>query len=162
MPINPVSAAAGTANKGIVRDLAYACINRFFDVRGARAGIGNGSCCASILLVAPSLIWGADYRFGSSQAHILDPDAVNVGGMFNPQHHAERQAHAAAAGAAYVPHLFVELPPCGGVNGCAAWCGATIPGVNVWYLYPNTGAMTAAHAAGSAAQFAAVDAACPA
>ncbi len=162
MPVNNVAAAAGTANRDIVRELAIACILQFASVRGPGNGVGNGSCCASVKLIAPGLFGVPDYRFGQSQAHLLDADAINAGGLFNPQNHAERQAHAAGTLAGgYVAHLFVELPPCGGVNGCAAWCAATIPAVNVWWLYANTGAMTAAHAGGTAAEFAALNVALP-
>lgn len=152
-----VAAAAGTANYHLVKELANACILQFADIRGRGNGVGNGSCCASVKLAG-----GNDFRFGNSQAHILDPDAVVAGGMFNPQQHAERQAHnAGLLAGGYLPHLFVELPPCPGANGCAVWCAATIPGVTVWWLYPNTGTMVAAHAGGTAAQFAALNAALP-
>ena len=162
MPVNNVAAAAGTANRNIVRELASACIMQFAAVRGPGNGVGNGSCCACVKLLAPGM-WGVpDYRFGQSQAHLLDADAPNAGGLFNPANHAERQAHAAGnLAGGYHPHLFVELPPCGGVNGCAAWCLATIPGVNVWWLYPTTAAMTLAHAGGVAAEFAALNVALP-
>lgn len=162
MPVAHVSAAVGTAHRDIVRELATACILQFQSIRGPGNGVGNGSCCASVRLTAPGP-WGApDYRFGQSQAHLLDADAINVGGLFNPQHHAERQAHAAGnLAGGYVPHLFVELPPCGGHNGCANWCAANITNVNVWYLYANTQAMVAAHSAGNFAQFAALNQALP-
>ncbi len=147
-----VSAAIGNVgNRLIVRDLATACILRFADIRGVGAGVGNASCCASVRLAVAGPN-GPEYRYGSSQAHLLDPNAIVAGGMFNPGNHAERQAHAAAGGP-YGNHLFVELPPCPGINGCAAWCIATIPLVTVWWLYPDTATMTACHAGGTAAEF---------
>ena len=156
-----ISAAIG-ANREIARELAIACIYQFADIRGPGNGVGNGSCCASVKLTAAS-IWGTpDYRFGQSQAHLLDADAVQAGGLFNPEHHAERQAHnAGIIAGGYHPYMFVELPPCPGVNGCAAWCLATIPGVIVWWLYPDTATMTAAHAGGTNAQFLALNTALP-
>lgn len=163
MPINNVAAAAGTANRGIVLELAAACIMQFASVRGPGNGVGNGSCCASVRLLAAG-VWGVpDYRFGQSQAHLLDADAIHAGGLFNQQHHAERQAHnAGVIAGGYLPHLFVELHPCVyAPDPCAAWCLATIPAVNVWWLYANTGAMQLAHAGGTAAEFAALNAALP-
>jgi hypothetical protein len=161
MPIAHVSAAAGTAHRDIVKELANACINYFSGIRGPGNGIGNGSCCATVKLTALEFGLPA-YRYGQSQAHNLDPDAINTGGVFDPQQHAERQAHAAGILAGgYLPHIFVELPPCGGHNGCAAWCGNTVAVANVWYLYPSTAAMTIAHAGGTAAEFGALNTALP-
>lgn len=156
-------AAASTAGmyRDIVRELANACILQFAAIRGPGNGVGNGSCCASVR-VANTPAGLPDYRFGNSQAQYLDADAINAGGMFNAANHAERQAHnAGTLAGGYAPHLFVELPPCGGAYGCAAWCAATIAGVNVWYLYPNSVAMVAAHAGGTAAEFLALNAALP-
>jgi hypothetical protein len=156
----PAHVSAAGLNRPIVRDLAIACIYRFAEIRGVGVGVANGSCCASLLLTAPGP-HGPEYRYGNSQAHLLDPNALVVGGMFNPGQHAERQAHAAAMGAPYGNHLFVELPPCPGLNGCATWANATIPGVQLWYLYPNTGTMTATHAGGTAAEMAYLNAQLP-
>lgn len=162
MPISNVAAAAGTANRDIVRELAQACILYFDEIRGPGNGVGDGSCCAVVRLTAPGLFGLPDYRYGNSQAHLLDADAINFGGLFNPLQHAERQVHAAGTLAGgYLPHLFVELPPCPGVNGCAAWCAASIPGINVWWLYPSTAAMQAAHRGGVRVQSAALNAALP-
>ncbi|HUE91586.1 hypothetical protein [Pseudomonas sp.] len=156
-----ISAAAGL-NRELARELAMSCIYQFADIRGPGNGVGNGSCCASVKLLAATAEGVADYRFGQSQAHLLDADAVQAGGLFNPQHHAERQAHnAGVLAGGYHPYMFVELPPCAGLNGCAAWCLATIPGVTVWWLYPDTPTMNAAHAAGTVAQFTALNIALP-
>ena len=155
-----VAAAAAAGHRAIVRELANACILRFADVRGVGAGLANASCCACVKLAAAAPP-GQQYRYGNSQAHLLDPDAVVAGGMFNPGNHAERQAHAAAGAGMYGNHLFVELPPCPGPLGCAAWAAATIPGINIWWLYPTTAAMTVAHAGGTAAEFLVLNAALP-
>ena len=148
----PHISTAPAGARAHVRDLANACILWFADVRGVGAGVGNASCAACVRLTAggPN---GPEYRYGHSQAHLLDANAIVAGGMFNPGNHAERQAHNAAGAGTYGAHLFVELPPCAGANGCAVWCAATIPGINVWWLYPDTATMTAYHAAGTAAQF---------
>ncbi|MGW8466272.1 hypothetical protein [Pseudomonas sp. CLCA07] len=149
-------------HREIARELAMACIYQFADIRGPGNGVGNGSCCASIKTLAHTPMGTPDYRFGQSQAHLLDSDAVQAGGLFNPGHHAERQAHNAGnLAGGYHPHMFVELAPCAGANGCAAWCAATIPAVTVWWLYPNTATMVIAHAAGIHAQFAALNVALP-
>lgn len=132
-------------------ELGTACITRFQEVRGARAGIGNGSCCASMRFGPGPL----DFAFGQSQAAWLDRDAPAAPGLFNPQNHAERvafqRATQMAAAQHTVPgaHLFVELPPCAGPNGCAAWLQANTPAaLNVWYLYGDTDSMVLAHQQG--------------
>lgn len=162
MPINHVSVAAGTVYREIAQELVNQCIVHFHEFRGLGVGIENASCCAILKITAPPAPGHSAYRFGSSQAHILDNDAINVGGLFNRHHHAERQAHAAGnLAGGYHPHLFIELPPCAGATGCEAWCAATIPGIHVWYLYPDTAAMTLAHAGGTPTQIAALNLALP-
>lgn len=154
MPVNHISLVPA-AQRAAVRDLAIACINQFAAIRGPGNGVGNGSCCAAVRLPAPN---DHEFRFGQSQAHLLDADAPDAGGLFNPANHAERQAHAAGTLAGgYQPHLFVELPPCAGVNGCANWCANNIPAVNVWYMYPDTQTMVDTHAGGVAAEMVALD-----
>jgi hypothetical protein len=159
MPIDSVARAATAGHRTIVRELALACIHHFLYFRNIGVGVGNGSCCASVKLSAPRVA-RLGYRFGHSQAHLLDRDAIRAGRrLFNPQQHAERQAHAAGMLAGgYGEHLFVELAPC---RECADWCEATIPRINVWWLYPDTHAMRVAHAGGRATQVHALDAALP-
>lgn len=156
MPINRVDQAAALGHRDIVKELANACISRFADVRGVGAGIGNGSCCASVKLAAVAADPEQQFRYGSSQAHLLDPNVPYVHGqVFNPVNHAERRAvDAGILGGGYLPHLFVELEPCDGGNGCRTWAATTIPGIHIWYLYDSTPAMGAAHLAGTAAQYA--------
>lgn len=132
-------------------ELGTACITRFQEVRGAGAGIANGSCCAAIRF-GPG---PQDFAFGQSQAAGLDPDVQHAPGMFNPDNHAERVAYraaqqlAAANHAAAGGHLFVELAPCAGANGCNAWLQANTPAaLNVWYLYGDTPSMVLAHEQG--------------
>ncbi|WP_330983279.1 MULTISPECIES: hypothetical protein [Enterobacterales] len=163
MPINFIGAATAMGHREIARELALACIYQFQAIRGPGNGIGNGSCCASVKGIAPDNDGLPVYRFGQSQAHLLDNEAFQAGGFFNPAQHAERQAHHVGQQiGGYESHLFVELPPCGNAfHGCYQWCMNTIPNVYVWYLYNNTAQMVAAHAGGIQFEFAALNQAIP-
>ncbi len=144
--------AAPAGDRAYLKALVQASIHHFQEFRGAGAGVANGSCCA-VMKSGPG---PQDFVFGHSQAHNLDPDAPHHGGLFNPDHHAERVVYtAAAAHPAHHNHLFVELPPCA---SCAAWLQATTPhGFNVWYLYADTESMRLAHAYGTEAELATLD-----
>jgi hypothetical protein len=151
VPIHHVSEARHLGFTQIVKELAEQCIIYFGEeIRKAKSGIANGSCCACVKLNAPATDGYPDYRFGNSQARHLDYDVVDHGGLFNPDNHAERVAHAAAGAGMYGDHLFVELPPCTiGNNSCAQWCNQNIPNIHVWYLYYDTKAMEVAHSQGT-------------
>jgi hypothetical protein len=127
---------AEPADRPELIELVETCIRHFREFRGVAAGAANGSSGAAIR-------WGAgpqDFAFGSSPE--LQPD---------PRTHAGRKAWEAALQRTLAPgrHLYVELGPCGGDDGCAAWMQENLPGhLNVWFLYGSPDLMRLAHREG--------------
>lgn len=137
----------------MLREMIQSLINHFMEFRGAKAGVGNGSCCAVMKIT------DTEFVYGQSQAFKLDQDAMNPdSALFDPANHAERVVIQIAQGkcqelnASLPKHLFVELPPCGGPKGCHTWLANNqdLPNdFNVWYFYEATKDMVSWHSKGA-------------